>query len=663
MKSLYAFAALSLFLVLSAPSGLASFPKIIDLNVSANGTALIGAAEGDELGYAVATLPDVNGDQVADLLVGAPYGNGGTGVVYLIYGKTGLDLSAIDLANLGTDGVVIPGEIADSLLGYAVASLGDLDGDNLTDFILGAPGHDGGGVQRGRCYLVYGSASFPQTLDLANLGAGGSIIDGAADLSAIGISVAPAGDFGGSSDADFLIGAPLMDGPGGTASGAAYVIYWDSTMPQTLDLGSLGTRGDRFEGGSFVGNAGFSVAGAFDFNGDGNGDLVIGEPGANFGTKYFEGRAYVIYGGSGFTTPVSLPDIVTNGYGVILDGAGDLDQAGYSVVAIDHNVDGYGDVVITAPLADGQESESGQAYIVHGSANPNTQVDLGSLGAKGMTLNGEKTDDGRLGLYAVNLGDVNDDDFEDLAICAPNASPQGRTFAGALYLLIGNRFYVTAEEDLGATNPIESRQSVFYGAGSGDFAGSAAAGGDLNVDGEADVIVGARGFTDTNLVKAGKLHLATGHAMGTTRWPFSAPTTGVGTMGKSNMSYVPYMDAWGDFTSGSTVGFTFGMQVDQAWSAQLLPYPIYYGILIIGTNQTPFVNGVKLKNATVWPFLDGLAVIVNFPVFAESGNWVQSGNIPKNVPTGVRIFLQQLWANPQDGKDLCATNCVAITIQ
>lgn len=647
---------------LLVPAATASFEESVDLGKLGPGSQIIGEAAGDEAGFAVAMLPDANGDLIPDLLIGAPYAHG-TGAVYLVYGKTDFGSSGdLNLANLGADGVLMLGEAQDDLLGWAVASIGDLDGDSLTDFLISAPGHDAGAQDAGRCYLVYGSTSFPQTLDLSTLGTSGSgiIINGAAQYNMIGMSLSAAGDFGGSAFADFAIGAPFMDGGGNTAGGVVYVLFWDPvTLTSPVELASLTAQeGLEFHGSSFLENAGFSLGGGVDFDNKGRSDIIIGAPGASYGANYLAGRAYLVSGEGSFTSPVDLETIAGSGDAVAFDGGSDLEQTGYSVVALDDfNSDGFGDVAIAAPLASPNGLYSGRTYVVYGSDALTSPVDLGSLGSAGVTFNNENIEDGKRGLHLANVGDINDDDRTDLAIGASNVTPPTgtvRTNAGLTYVVIGNRFYQDVEElsDL----PIKS--TMFYGQTTGDFSGcSVAGGGDVDDDGIPDIIIGAHGYSAGSDFLVGRVHLAKGQDLGTVRWPHSPPTTGEGTQGQ-NMSFVPYMDGWGNLVSGNKQGMSVGIQVDTAWS-KLSP-PIFFGLFF--ANFTVYPSPQYLNNAIVWPEVNAWTLIGSMPVYSETGSLIINITIPSGF-SGVQLYLQQLWANPLNSKNLAATNCLCLTIK
>jgi VCBS repeat-containing protein len=115
-------------------------------------TTFVGSAQGAELGSAVGAGQDVNGDGIADLILGAPLAdpNGASsGVAHVVFGTgptDNLDLGTLD----GTDGFTLEGLAAGDQLGAAVQMLGDVTGDGIGDI--------GVLTRSGDLYIVYGSA-------------------------------------------------------------------------------------------------------------------------------------------------------------------------------------------------------------------------------------------------------------------------------------------------------------------------------------------------------------------------------------------------------------------------------------------------------------------------------------------------------------------------
>ena len=242
------------------------------LDVGSADLALQGEAEGDRAGAAVAAAGDVDGDGLADLLVGAPKSDSfeiNAGIAYLMLGASwGQGVSALEL---GQADMHFLGEALDDGAGEALAAAGDMDGDGLGDLLIGASGNDVLGEGTGQAYLVLGaSCSSGARLDLAGADA---ILVGAEARDEAGAAVAGLGDVDGDGWPDLLVGAPQDSYSSAGETGYAALIYGPVTGVLDLSLAAA-----FVEDGYSVGAA---VAAAGDVDGDGLRDLLVGGHGDN----------------------------------------------------------------------------------------------------------------------------------------------------------------------------------------------------------------------------------------------------------------------------------------------------------------------------------------------------------------------------------------------
>ncbi|MFC1651403.1 T9SS type A sorting domain-containing protein, partial [Candidatus Latescibacterota bacterium] len=340
----------------------------------------------------------------------------------------------------------------------------------------------------GVVYIIFGNTDFLQTNPL-DLSSSQNIltITGNERYDYLGRSIST-GDINGDGFDDLLFGANNSLINNDPYQGNCYVLlgYAEISSRILIDLRKPPSDVIVITGDYEIGSA----ASLGDFNGDGFDDILLGAS-----TSYNDtGASYIIKGSADFEN-IEIIDLAVDSPDIIkIIGENSSDYFGIATASGDINGDGFKEVIIGARDANKSFKENcGKTYIIWGSIDFFIQKPIDLINSLHNITVIYGADENDYSGTVIKIGNLDNDNFDDLILESSRHNPGGRPFAGAVYIFKGHSLFSEMKElDLGNsyTNLIK-----IYGKDENDMLGKCIIS-DINGDGNNDIILNSLGYNE-----------------------------------------------------------------------------------------------------------------------------------------------------------------------
>ncbi|MFC1692863.1 T9SS type A sorting domain-containing protein [Candidatus Latescibacterota bacterium] len=463
---------------------------------------------------------DLNGDGFEDIIIGSMYSEANglefAGNIFIIFGNANfLQTNPLDLSS-SQNILTITGNERYDYLGRSI-STGDINGDGFDDVLFGANNiliNNDPYQGNGYVLLGYSEISSRSLIYLKNPPSDVIVITGDYKIG----TAASLGDINGDGFDDILLGAAASYND----TEASYIIKGSSDF-ENIDIIDLAVDSPdiiKIMGENSSDYFGIATASG-DINGDGFDEVIIGARQASNALKQNCGKAYIIWGLSGFFTREQMDLSHSLDNITVINGADEYNYLGTHLWVGNLDNDGFDEIILESSRHDpGDRPFAGAIYIMKGFSwfSEMTEIDMGDSYPNLIKIYGKNENDM---LGKCKISDINSDGVNDIILNSLGLDELGET-----YLLTDETLWSQNIIDL---NNISSEITTIYGDQPSGVVGWDLDTGDIDGDGYNDLIMGSTDLPWASYYSEGIAFIMSGAGVGEIPFePFQVSATETG---------------------------------------------------------------------------------------------------------------------------------------